>query len=448
MRGKKWILPILAGIMLCLSGCFFKGVDELYVIPKSSETYVNLQEKIKEVKGTAEYIAPQSGTNTQIIQMVDLNGDDIQEAVAFFRDNTAEKPLKICIFKQNADGNYEVFAWIEGAGTEIESIEYRNLTGNRNYEILVSWKVSAGVHTLVAYNVSYGQVTELMRSGYTDYLTTNLDQDAQDEILLVQTDSGNPSSNRMELYDSDGGYIVMRSSAPLSEGTNVTSWKVGPLEGGAVGLFVTRNMESGGRITDILAVVEDKLKNLSYDPKTGQSLETVRHYTGVEATDIDEDGMIEVPLCQAIPVVGNANTNETFWQVQWWQYNAGGVRRMDVTTYYNNTDHWYLTLPESWNGVITLSRRENTAIGERAVVFSYWNGDKKTEPDSFLVIYQLTGTNRTTRAKLNHRFTFCANSEAIYAAEFADCVWDCGLDQQRLTDRFHLISNEWLLEDK
>ena len=443
------MLPILAGILLCLTGCFFKSVDELYAIPKSSETYVNLQEKIKEVKGNAEYIAPQSGTNTQIIQMVDLNGDGIQEAVAFFRDSTAEKPLKICIFKQNAKGNYEVFAWIEGAGTEIESIEYRNLTGNSDSEILVSWKVSAGVHTLVAYSVSYGQVAELMRSGYTDCVTADVDGDGQDEILLAQLDSSNPFSNRVELYDSDGGYLEMRSSAPLSEGIqDVTDWKVGTLAGSVPGLFVTGVLETGGRITDIFSLDKDTLRNVSIDKETKQSTGTVRYYNGVEPTDIDKDGITEVPLCQAISITGSTNSSETFWKVQWWQYDAKGVRHLDMTTYHNNTDHWYLVLPESWNGVITLSRRENSAIGERAVVFSYWNGDKKTEPDSFLTIYQLTGSNRTIRSKLNNRFTLCANSEAIYAAEFADCTWNCGLDQQGLTERFHLINNAWLLEDK
>ena len=95
------ILGLMA-LLLCLtglSGCVFSSVEEMYALPKSSEAYVNLQAKINTEKGNAEYIAPLSGENRQTIQLVDVDGDGVQEAVAFFRDAQAEangidKPAK------------------------------------------------------------------------------------------------------------------------------------------------------------------------------------------------------------------------------------------------------------------------------------------------------------------------------------------------------------------
>lgn len=89
------------------SGHLHAGAGGLYVWKrgrdvrpaKSSEAYVNLQAKINQEKGSAEYIAPLSGENRQTIQLVDVDGDGVQEAVAFFRDTTSENPLKIVIFK-------------------------------------------------------------------------------------------------------------------------------------------------------------------------------------------------------------------------------------------------------------------------------------------------------------------------------------------------------------
>ena len=89
-------------------GCMFGNVDEMYALPKSSEAYVNLQAKINQEKGSAEYIAPLSGENRQTIQLVDVDGDGVQEAVAFFRDTTSENPLKIVIFKQEEHEEYQV----------------------------------------------------------------------------------------------------------------------------------------------------------------------------------------------------------------------------------------------------------------------------------------------------------------------------------------------------
>lgn len=62
----------------------------------------------------AEYAAPISGSNIQPVQLEDLNGDGQEEAVAFFRNDADEKPLKICIFTAK-DQTYELFYVIESA---------------------------------------------------------------------------------------------------------------------------------------------------------------------------------------------------------------------------------------------------------------------------------------------------------------------------------------------
>lgn len=141
--GKRMLgCLVLAICMLGLGGCMFGNVDEMYALPKSSEAYVNLQAKINQEKGSAEYIAPLSGENRQTIQLVDVDGDGVQEAVAFFRDTTSENPLKIVIFKQDEHEEYQVYTRIEGVGSEIESIDYLDLGGSGGMDILVSWQVS------------------------------------------------------------------------------------------------------------------------------------------------------------------------------------------------------------------------------------------------------------------------------------------------------------------
>ena len=94
-------------------------------------------------------------------------------------------------------------------------------------------------------------------------------------------------------------------------------------------------------------------------------------------------------------------------------------------------------LPSQWKNVVTLSRQENTAICERAVVFSYWTGDPAVAPAPFLTIYRLTGNNRDIHAKQDSRFTLWADSETVYAAEFNDSRWNCGIDADQLAALFH-----------
>ena len=163
MTAKK--VSIILVLVLCLaglSGCVFDSVDAMYALPKSSEAYVNLQAKIHEEKDGAEYIAPLGGENRQTIQLVDIDGDGTQEAVAFFREIGSETPLKIVLFRQDEEGQYQVCAYIRGVGSEIESIDYLDLTGSGGKDILVSWRGSALVHTLSAYTLSSGKPVEII----------------------------------------------------------------------------------------------------------------------------------------------------------------------------------------------------------------------------------------------------------------------------------------------
>ena len=67
-------------------------------LPKLSGEYESLESQIDALLSSgAEYAAPTSGSNLQSVQMIDLDGDGEEEAVAFFRRANDKKPMKICI---------------------------------------------------------------------------------------------------------------------------------------------------------------------------------------------------------------------------------------------------------------------------------------------------------------------------------------------------------------
>lgn len=437
MKRIAWKLMLLVVLLLCLSGCMFRGGDELFDIPRTSETNQKLQDEIKSEMGSADAISPISGSNTQSIQLVDLDGDGVKEAVAFFRDGSAERPLKIAIFKQAENGEYKRYALIEGAGSDIESIEYQDIIGGGEREVLVSWQVTPTVHTLVAYSVGENQVAELMRSAYTRYLATDLNGDGKMELSLIQIDTSNPVVNRVELYVGAEGAMELQSSAPLSQGiVSLQLWEAGYLKDKVPTMMVTCEYGENNHITDIFALTETGLKNITLDSASRTSTGTIRHYTGIGPSDINGDGITEIPITKIIPGYQNTSITENFWEINWMQYDRNGVGYRVLSTYHNNSERWYLQLPEKWENAITLSRPEHNTLGERAVVFSYWTGNPKIAPEPFLIIYRLTGNNRVNHAKQDNRFVLWGDTETLYVAEFVKGNWDCGLDQKALIDRF------------
>ena len=440
MKSKAIKLLILVGALLCLSGCVFRGTEHLFVLPKSSELYLNLQSKIESVKGGAEYISPLGGGNTQSIQLVDLNGDGIPEAVAFFRKTSDERPLKIAIFQQDEKSEYQLLTKIEGLGTDIKAIEYCDVAGDGVLEVLATWQVTPTVHTLATYDVSESQGVMLMQSGCTRYITADLNRDGKHEIYLVQIGIGEESATRVEMYMDKDGALEQHAAAPLSEGVlSVVVCEVGVLKNGEPALMITCEYGENFRITDIFAAEENGIKNITFDEATRRSESALRHYTSIAPADIDGDGVTEFPLTRQIPSHPAAGQTESFWQIIWTDFDLQGASTQKLATYHNNTDRWYLVLPSGWDGNITLSRQEYTAIGERALVFSYWQGDPNIEPQPFLTIYRLTENNRHIHAEQDNRFLLWSDSETVYAAEFVDCNWSCGLTEETLKELFHAL---------
>lgn len=131
--------------------------------------------------------------------------------------------------------------------------------------------------------------------------------------------------------------------------------------------------------------------------------------------------------------------------IYWQQFDSSGMGATSTITYHAFTDGWYLTLPNGWNaGNITVVRDDSLSNrGERAVTFYYWPDQKEGKPERFLTIYYLTGSNRTARSKLPGRTVLLSDSSAIYCAALDTQVWDCGISEEDLAQRFRLITAAW-----
>jgi len=452
-----------AGLALALSGCAFRGANQLYAVPQPSKDYEALQVRLSEVLAAGgEYAAPLSGELIQSVQLQDLDGDGYQEALAFFRIYTDEKPLKIYIFHQTPEGEYQVQDVIEGAGTAINSIEYAQITGDGFKELVVTWQMSDTARSLGIYSVAGGQAEEILRTDYDSYKLSDLDGDGEQEVAVLRTPAEDPDSTgatrpQAELYDFDG-VLGLAGTAPLSR--NITSVGSGGMRAGYLvdrvpALFAVSSYGENGAatITDIITYQNGELKNITLvpddpntDPYLGESRETIRAYTQVTGSDINADGIMELP--RPIPL-GEGSTVNT-WLIQWRQFDKDGVPHPIFTTYHNDRDGWYFILPEEWGENVALSRSETPGGGERAVTISYtgWNG--KGEPTPLITFYKLTGTNRVRRASLPGRFVLfpaqglegAAEANTIYAARFED-GWDNSLTEAQVRERFNIIKTDW-----
>lgn len=442
LLGQIWLLVLLLAAAAGLSGCSMPEMvfnpEELYSLPELPAKYTELNKQINAVlEGGAEYAAPTSGTNIQPVQLVDLDGDGREEALAFFRNSADEKPLKIYIFAGN-DDSYERSELIEASGTSISSIAYNDLNGDGKMELIVGWKAAAELQVLEVYSL-YGQASgraeTLVRTNYVRYTTADLERDQGQELVVLRADEEGGSVADYYRWQTDGTFAGQASArisvtmAELSQQGRVTS---GTLQDGTPALFVTGVTDTAESITDILTLRNGELTNIALSEQSGVSAE-ISTFCGLYPSDINDDGVTEVPR----PVYLE-NQNGTCAIVDWYRYETDGTSVPVLQTCHNTADGWFLRMPEAWRDAVRSSRAAGS--GEASVVFYI---QETAQP--FLRIAAYTGTNRELRAVRGNQFLLSRQPETIYTAELLEAneTWENGVTPDEIRAGFSLILSEW-----
>ena len=177
MKGFKKLCCAVLFAVLCLSlcGCVMT-VDQMYVPPRRSESYKNLQSLMDEYRRELDYCAPITGENQQTVQMADLTGDGVKEVVVFLKGSD-EHPLKVLIFRLVGD-QYEPMSFIENSGTAFDQVEYVQMDGEPGMELVVGRQVSDQVlRNVTVYSFRSGQPEQLMTVNYQKYLTLDMNRE-------------------------------------------------------------------------------------------------------------------------------------------------------------------------------------------------------------------------------------------------------------------------------
>lgn len=429
---KRFVRPgaflLLAALLFCLSGCYSGNIDQYFSLPMASEEYRQLQSLIdEELASGSEYAAPIHGSYRQSVQLSDVDGDGADEALAFFRD--AAKNPKINIY-DSENGEYRLALSISGEGSSIGRIDYADLTGDGQKELLVSWQISSGLSVLGVYSLAGWSGDVLLSTDSAEFVTGDINRDGCDELLNLR--AANSTTYLVDQYTFPLGQEPQATSAALSAGISALQrLRMVTLAGDAPALLAESTLTTGDLVSDLFVCRDGSLINLTMN-RTTQISETRRSYSLVYAQDIDGDGSTEIPHPQQLYSRGD----EVFWSIAWFRYDASGRASMIMTTYHCVTDNWYLVLPSGWD-VGLMVRRDDSVSGERAVILSRLRSDGSLE--DYVAIYAITGENRYERARLDNRFLLQEEGTTVYAAK----ILDGKTDENTIRSRFHVIYTDW-----
>ncbi len=435
---------IIAGLTVFLTafltGCFFKSVDELYALPQQSQEYYDLQSEIDKLMTTGvSYAAPISGANQQSVQLADLDGDNQDEVIVFLKA-TGEKPLRMHIFDR-VDGSFDNIATVTGDGNTFESVEYLQMDGHPGLEIVLGRQVSEQVlQSMTVLSLEDGNAVELLNANYSEYKMAELNGDGNQDLFVLRFDA-EERVGVAEYYHYDGSQMVRAPESLLSAGVStVKRIMFGNVATGLPAVFVAGLYEETSTITDVFVYENESFVNLTTNGAVGTGAQAIQNYF-VYATDIDGDGIIELPQPRQLPAVGESEGQESQYLINWYGIYPVEEPTRKLMTYHNYQSGWYLELPQEWDGNVTVGRTE--AVGSvRGYVFYQWMGKNK-EPIPIFTIYPYTGENSLGKMLEDGCSYVGTIGETAYGAELGPAPFAWELNGETLADMFHIIHVDW-----
>ena len=431
-------ITLLAAVLIAVSlltGCSMRTVDEMYLLPRRSETDNHLQSTIEEVMTNLNYSSPIAGENQQTVQMADLDGDGAVEYIVFARD-TVNKALRILIFGQTGD-EFSLLSVIESHGSAFEQVEYVDIDEKPGLEMVVGRLVSDQVRrSLSVYTFSGGTPEQTMTANYLKFLTCDLDENGKTELMLIKPGDTDADRGVAVLYAmGESGMERSREVTLSSSADSVKRIMTSRLQSGESAVYVASSADESTVITDIFTLRDGDFSNISFSRESGTSVKTLRNYY-VYADDIDSDGVLELPSLITMQPIKNSTSSEQQYLIRWYAMDQAGSQHTKRHTFHNYLGGWYLELTDGW--------AERVSVVDSGSTFWFYVWDEGFEKaDLVFSVHVLTGNNREEAAELDNRFVLLRAEGVIYAARLESGAADYKITQEDLTPCFHLIHQAW-----
>ena len=455
MKKRISLLAVLLVAVSLLTGCTMRTVDEMYWLPRRSETDNHLQSTIEAAMTNLNYSSPIAGENQQTVQMADLDGDGAVEYIVFARDNV-NKAMRILIFDQTGS-EFTLLSVIESHGSAFEQVEYVDIDDEPGLEMVVGRLVSDQVRrSLSVYTFSGGTPEQTMTANYLKFLTCDLDENGKAELMLIKPGDTDADRGVAVLYAmGESGMERSREVTLSSAADSVKRIMTSRLESGEPAVYVASSADESTVITDIFTIRNGDLSNISFSRESGTSVKTLRNYY-VYADDIDSDGVLELPSLITMQPIKNSTSSEqqylirwyamdhvSYWNneeekylLRWYSFDENGWEYDKLFTFHNYLGGWYLELGDDW--------AERVSVVDSGSTFWFYVWDEGFEKaDLVFSVHVLTGNNREEAAELDNRFILLRAEGVIYAARLESGAADYKITQEDLTPCFHLIHQAW-----
>ncbi len=411
----KAIFSITLSCLLCLSLCscnfYSADPDSLLSPPQLTGELKHIQDALNDtVEGKYDLKYPASGDLKSAVVTEDVDGDGKDEAFVFYAAKSEEQTnMHInAICKKGKKYKSTDDQKITASG--IEKINFCDFDGDGKEEIIVGWEIYANSEKqLQVFGYTNGRLLLRHSARYTEFICCDLDENGENELIVQDLDT-QKGTNTASVYKFDSKGVSQTAGCKMDgNAETVEKFRLSVLSGEQPAIYIDE-IKGIGAITEVLFMKKGELINpLLEIEKSGENVKTLRAET-THYADIDNDGIIEIPIESKIPSANKRN-DEDFFYTRWCTFD-GEILNVKKVTVINALDGYSLTVPAKWTNAIALSRDEENRI---RTVYRYDFKNKKTaEP---LLTIRVFDKNKFSKETGGNYIKLSERGDEIYAGQ-------------------------------
>ena len=437
---KRRVLTALCAVLLAfaLCGCdiFTADTAELLSPPELSGDISPIADAIAKSAGgqyTLKY--PSNGNYRSAVVQNDIDGDGILEAFAFYSmkesdGDAANMYINVVVRRENEWASAATQKIVAGG---VERIDFCDLDGDGVSEILVGWEIyGASEMQLAVYSFKNGELTQRTMQKYSRFVCCDLDEDGANEIFIIKFSSAEQINSASVYKLTEGGVTELYSCELDKTVQSVAEPVVSHLSSGKPAVYIDE-IKGVGAVTEVLFVEKNQLVNPLMNPESQETLLTLRS-AGIGARDINNDGIIEIPVQENVPSLTKSAVNEKLYLTNWCSYN-GETLTNQMTAMINSNDGYYYVLSPKWTGQIAVLKDTENHIRE---IYRY-DGETASAADMLVSFVTVKLNDKELQKYLDEGFTEITQDEiSVYLCKIGETAAEQGINTDIVKQNFKL----------
>ena len=344
----------------------------------AEQTAINNALKQSVISSTIRLKYPKTGDYRSSFVFHDIDGDDEQEAIAFYSVESSDY-TRVSLLDQK-EGQWVAVYELPGASEDVEFISFANITDNPADDVIIGWSSpDQEEKELCVYSMVDNTLTLQHSETYSEYILDDLDRDGRDDIFIVHK-SGNSRSASLLQISFNGYEVDVVSEISLSDAIVEFSHLITGRfrsDSGQKALFIDELISGSSYATEVFTITSNGLIPLiswemaeldleeeqpSEELKPTLSLyeQTIRSEQ-VFCTDINNDSVVEIPISRSLPGYEDEELAEAdkLYLTQYSHLKDESFARV-FSAVINRTAGYMIRFPENWiDNVTVVNQVEN-----------------------------------------------------------------------------------------